>query len=232
MNFTPKSLAGYFDHTALKPEVTAADIRKLCTDAARLGALTVCVNPQWVSLASRCLAGTQVMPITVVGFPLGACGTATKVFEARTAINNGAREIDMVLSVGEYLGGDHDAARRDINEVQRACGDIPLKVIFETSLLKPADITRIARWCAEDGVAFVKTSTGFGSRGASVVDVQLMRDAIASVPDARTEIKASGGIRTLSDTLRLIAAGATRIGASATESIVAELNGNCSGKIK
>ena len=225
MSFTAKELAWYFDHTALKPEVTADDIRKLCAEASALETRTVCINAVWLPLANECLRGTKVVPITVVGFPLGACGTSVKAFEAQTAMSSGAREIDMVLSVGEYLSGRHDAVRRDIAEVHKVCDSIPLKVIFETSLLAPADVRQIARWCAEDGVAFVKTSTGFSGRGASIVDIHEMREGIASVINAKTEIKASGGIRTLSDAQKMIAAGATRLGASATVGIIAELSG-------
>lgn len=225
MKMNQIELAKYFDHTALKAETTESDIRKLCAEAVSWGTAAVCINPLWIPLAVKILGDSTVKPITVVGFPLGATGTHTKVYEAREAISQGAKEIDMVLSVGEFRSGHFDAVRRDITSVQRACGDIPLKVIFETSLLRPEDITSIARWCAEDGVAFVKTSTGFGARGASVEDILLMKSAIADVKGARTRIKASGGVRTLSETLSLIDAGADRIGASATGSILAELAG-------
>lgn len=223
--FTPKELAKYFDHTALKAETTATNIETLCREAAQLGTAAVCVNPVWIPLAAKLLAGTDVMPITVVGFPLGATGTGTKVYEAREAIARGAREIDMVLSVGELKSGHHDQARADIVAVKKACGDVPLKVIFETSLLNPEEIALVTRWCAEDGVDFVKTSTGFGSRGASLEDIRIMKDVIQSVAESQTKIKASGGIRNLEQTLALIAAGADRIGASATVSIIAELSG-------
>lgn len=223
--FTKAELAKYFDHTALKPETTEQDIRMLCADAAKWNTAAVCINPVWIPLASKLLKGTTVMPITVVGFPLGATGTQTKVYEAREAISKGAQEIDMVLSIGEFKSGKHDVVRRDIVEVMKACRDIPLKVIFETSMLSGEDIRLIATWCAEDGVAFVKTSTGFSGRGASVEDIQIMKAAIDSVSGSPTWIKASGGIRNLNDTLALIHAGASRIGASATGSILKELEG-------
>jgi deoxyribose-phosphate aldolase len=226
MNFTIETLAPYFDHTALKPETTARDIEKLCGEADEYGMATVCVNPVWIPLAAKLLSASPVAPITVVGFPLGATGTLTKVYEARHAIDQGAKEIDMVLSVGELKSGDHDAVRADIGAVKRACGDIPLKVIFETSLLTADEIRMVARWCAEDSVDFVKTSTGFGSRGAGVDDIAIMREAIASVSGSMTRIKASGGIRDLKTTLRMIEAGADRIGASASVQILREISGD------
>lgn len=225
LNFSAATLAKFFDHTALKADTTQHDIVKLCREARELEVATVCINPIWVPLAASLLVGSPVKVITVVGFPLGATGTATKVFEAQNAIALGAQEIDMVLSIGAFKSSDCDSARRDIQAVHKACKDIPLKVIFETCYLAKADITTVATWCAEDGVAFVKTSTGFGSRGASVEDILLMKNAIASVKGAKTKIKASGGIRTLKDVLKMIEAGATRIGASATVDIIAELAG-------
>lgn len=225
MFFQAKELAKYFDHTALKPETTEQDIRQLCHEAVAWQTATVCINPVWIPLATKLLRSSGVKPITVVGFPLGATGTHTKVYEAREAISQGAEEIDMVLSIGEFKSGKHDAVRRDIAQVMKACGEVPLKVIFETSLLRGEDIYLIASWCAEDGVAFVKTSTGFAGRGASVDDIRMMKTAIDKVSGSPTAIKASGGIRTLKDTLAMIDAGASRIGASATGSILRELSG-------
>lgn len=225
MAFTAQQLAKFFDHTALKAETSAVQIDVLCREARQLGTAAVCINSVWIPLAAELLKGSDVMPITVVGFPLGASGTESKIFEARHAIKLGAREIDMVLSVGELKSGLMEQTRRDIVEVKKACGAVPLKVIFETSLLTSDEITLVTKWCAEDGVDFVKTSTGFGSRGATLEDIRLMRDAIAMVKGSPTKIKASGGIRTLEQTLALIHAGAHRIGASATLSIVGELKG-------
>jgi deoxyribose-phosphate aldolase len=225
-----KELAKYFDHTALKADVTHLDIHSLCAEAIELGTAAVCINPLWIPLAVKLLDGSDVMPITVVGFPLGATGTATKIYESREAIARGAREIDMVLSIGELRSDHQEAARRDIVEVKRACGDVPLKVIFETSLLSPAEIHKVALWCAKDGIDYVKTSTGFGARGASIEDIEIMREAINSVPQSQTKIKASGGIRNLADTMSMIEVGADRIGASATKAIVAELLGHA-GKV-
>ncbi len=220
-----KEFARFFDHTALKAETTNDDIVKLTEEAKELGVKAVCVNPIWIPLAAKRLESSAVLPITVVGFPLGAMTTPTKVFEAREAIAAGAQEIDMVLSIGRFKSGDLDYARRDIYELLKACQDIPLKVIFETCYLNAAEITQVTCWCAEEGVAFVKTSTGFGSRGASLEDIRLMGDAIASVKGSQTKIKASGGIRTLDDTLKMIDAGASRIGASATKQILAAFSG-------
>lgn len=225
MKFTASQLAKYFDHTALKSEVTHEEIKSLCHEAKQLGVAAVCINPVWIPVAKMYLSGSSVMPITVVGFPLGAMGTESKIFEARHAVSRGALEIDMVLSVGELKSGMWDEARRDINEVKKAIGQIPLKVIFETSLLNHDEIFKVATWCAEDGIDFVKTSTGFGARGASLEDIKIMREAIGSVTGAKTKIKASGGIRTLKDSLAMIEAGACRIGASATRSILNEIQG-------
>lgn len=231
-NLTAVELAKYFDHTALKAETTVNDIKSLCDEAKKLGTAAVCINPVWIPLASELLQGASVMPITVVGFPLGAMGTEAKIFEAKKAISLGAKEIDMVLSVGELKSKLLNEARRDIVAVKKSIGSVPLKVIFETSLLTPEEISSVAKWCAEDGIDFVKTSTGFGSRGASIEDIKIMREAIQSVAGARTKIKASGGIRTLKDTLALIDAGAERIGASATRSIIDELKGGLADQHK
>lgn len=228
--YTPNELAKFFDHTALKPETTAAMIGTLCDEASQLGTAAVCVNAVWIPLAAKLLTGSSVMPITVVGFPLGANGTESKCFEAKDAISKGAQEIDMVLSVGELKSGAADKARADIDAVKKACGRVPLKVIFETSLLTADEISTVTKWCAEGGIDFVKTSTGFGSRGASIDDIRIMKETITSVKGAVTKIKASGGIRNLEQTLALIAAGADRIGASATVSIINELSGGVADK--
>ena len=228
--FTPTELAKFFDHTALKAETTASQIGILCDEAAKLGTAAVCVNAVWIPLAVKILQGTSVLPITVVGFPLGANGTESKCFEAKNAIANGAKEVDMVLSVGEIKSGAGDKARADIIAVKKTCGRVPLKVIFETSLLTADEIATVTKWCAEDGIDYVKTSTGFGSRGASIDDVRIMKETISTVKGAVTKIKASGGIRNLEQTLALISAGADRIGASATVSIINELTGGATDK--
>jgi len=223
--WTSDNLAAYFDHTLLKADATKDEIVHLCQEAHHLGVKTVCIQPIWLTTAVQTLRNSKVVPITVVGFPLGATPTQLKVYETEAAIKLGAREIDMVISTGAWKSGQHEAVRSDIRDVKTACGNIPLKVILETALLTAEDITLITKWCAEDHVAFVKTSTGFSSRGASLEDVRLMKAAIDSVPGSTTKIKASGGIRTLGDVLALIEAGASRIGASATAQILAELQG-------
>ncbi|MCX6116707.1 MAG: deoxyribose-phosphate aldolase [Proteobacteria bacterium] len=220
-----QELAKYFDHTALKAETTLDDIKRLCHEARQLGTASVCINPTWIPFARQELDGSSVMVITVIGFPLGAMSTSAKIFEARDAIECGAQEIDMVLAVGKMKSQDHEYVKHEIRSIQAACGDIPLKVIFETCYLTEHEIEMATRWCAEYGVAFVKTSTGFGSRGASVRDLEIMRQTILSVPESPTRIKASGGIRTLDDVQKMIAAGADRIGASATVGIIGELTG-------
>lgn len=209
-------LAKFIDHTALKPETTSADVIKLCREAAQHKFAAVCVNPVYVELASQELKGSAVEIATVIGFPLGASTTSTKVSETLDAIENGATEIDMVMSVGLFKGGDKDAVKRDIQGVVKAAGKYPVKVILETCLLTQKEIADACRLAADAGAAYVKTSTGFGSRGASVEDVNIMKEAVAG----RCKIKASGGIRTREQALAMIEAGADRIGTSAGVAIV------------
>lgn len=201
------------DHTLLKPEATAADIRKLCAEARQYGFASVCVNPYWTPLAAAELDGSTVPVCTVVGFPLGANATDVKVAETAAAIRAGAREIDMVLNIGELRGGTHAAVAADIRAVVQAAteGGAIVKVILETALLNDQQKIAACRIAQDAGARFVKTSTGFGPGGATVEDVALMRRVVG--PDMG--VKASGGIRTLEDCRRMIAAGATRIGASA-----------------
>jgi deoxyribose-phosphate aldolase len=222
--------AKFFDHTLLKMDATRQQIESFCEEAIELQVKSVCVHSSWVEAAARVLKSSDVFPISVVGFPLGVMSTSSKVYEAKRAIEDGACEIDMVIHVGLLRSGDSgslgDLCRRDIEAVYQACGDsIPLKVILETALLSDAEIAKVSRWCAELGVAFVKTSTGFSTRGASTQDVQIMRGAILSVSGAKTRIKASGGIRTLKDAISMIDAGATRLGVSATRAILREFEG-------
>ncbi|MFA4874281.1 MAG: deoxyribose-phosphate aldolase [bacterium] len=209
-------LAKYIDHTALKPETTPADIDKLCREALECRFAAVCVNPVFVPQASRALAGSGVLTATVVGFPLGATALDIKAKEAAYAIEQGAGEIDMVMAIGLFKGGDRAAVGRDIAAVVKAAGIHPVKVILETCLLTREEIIEASRIAADNGAAFVKTSTGFGSRGASVEDVLAMKEAV----DGRCRIKASGGIRTREQAMAMIAAGATRIGTSAGVTIV------------
>jgi deoxyribose-phosphate aldolase len=216
------ALAQLFDHTLLKPDATPSQIRTLCADAKTLGAAGVCVNPCYVSLAARELTGSTLAAMAVVGFPLGANRTDVKIDEALRAVGDGARELDMVINIGLYLGGEKAAVRHDVAAVVRAGGQIPTKVILETGYLNEDQIRELTTWCVELGAAFVKTSTGFGSRGASVRDIEIMAEPNAAKPGT-IGVKASGGIKSLDSALALVAAGATRLGSSATASIVAEL---------
>jgi deoxyribose-phosphate aldolase len=209
-------LAKYIDHTALKPETTEADVERLCCEAAEHGFAAVCVNPIFVSRAAEFLTGSDVAVASVVGFPLGAATTRAKAFETEDAVRNGAREIDMVIALGWLKDGAWKRVGSDIAEVVKAAGGHPVKVILETCLLSDVEIAEACRVAVESGAAFVKTSTGFGSRGASLEDIAIMKRAAAG----RCRIKASGGIRTREQALAMIAAGADRIGTSAGVAIV------------
>jgi deoxyribose-phosphate aldolase len=215
---SPAAIAALIDHTLLRPEATAAAIFRLCEEARRYGFASVCVNPYWVELAAGRLDGSPVKVCSVVGFPLGANLTVIKVAETEAAIRAGAREIDMVLNIGEICCGNDDAAGRDIRAVVEAAhsGGAIVKVILETALLDDEQKTAACSLAKAAGAEFVKTSTGFGPHGATVQDVALMRAAVG----AEMGVKASGGIRTLEDLKNMVAAGATRIGSSAGVKIV------------
>lgn len=213
-----KSIAALIDHTLLRPEATAADIRRICAEAHEYEFASVCVNPYWASLASVELRASPAKVCTVIGFPLGANTTGIKVAEAEQAIRDGAREIDMVLNIGELRGGNEEAVRKDISAVTAAAhaeGAI-VKVILETALLEDRQKAAACAIARAAGADFVKTSTGFSAHGATVHDVALLRRAAG--PDMG--VKASGGIRTLDDVRQMIAAGATRIGTSAGVRII------------
>lgn len=209
-------LAGYIDHTLLKPEATPVDIAHLCQEARAHGFKTVCVNSAYVAQAKSELSESTVLVCSVVGFPLGAMNSSAKAAEVRCAIDDGADEIDMVVPVGQVKAGNWDAVGDDIGAVLAACGDKPLKVIFETCLLSTDEKRALCRICKELGVAFVKTSTGFGSAGASLDDVKLMRQAVGE----GVGVKASGGVRDRDTALAMIEAGATRLGTSSGVAIV------------
>ncbi len=218
------TLASYIDHTLLRADATAADIRQICREARQYGFASVCVNSYWVPLAGGELAGSRVKVCTVVGFPLGASSTAAKVAETEHAVMLGASEIDMVINIGELKGGNYDAVRQDIEAVAAAAhgGGAILKVILETSLLEDSQKAIACNSAKDAGAEFVKTSTGFSTGGATVHDVALMRRVVGQ----GIGVKASGGIRTLEDLRAMIAAGATRIGASASVKIMeAEASG-------
>ena len=214
----PRDLAGYLDHTLLKPEASASDIDKLCAEAVEYGFAAVCVNPTWVKRAADNVRGSSVKVASVVGFPLGATPSEIKAMEARRAIRDGAREIDMVINIGALKSGDHEAVRKDIEKVSDACREAGAKnkVIIEAALLTDEEKV-IASYLAKQAKAdYVKTSTGFGPGGATVHDVLLMRETVGP----EMGIKAAGGIRSAEDMKEMIAAGATRIGASAGVAIV------------
>ncbi|MBO7748895.1 deoxyribose-phosphate aldolase [Paenibacillus sp. MWE-103] len=211
------ALAAYFDHTLLKPEATFSGIVKLCAEAKQNGFATVCVNPYWVPEAAEQLKGTGVGITTVIGFPLGATTTFAKVAEARDAIASGATEIDMVLNVGALKSGRFAAVEQDVRALAEACkGRALLKVILEVGLLTDEEKVTACAICKRAGADYVKTSTGFGPGGATVKDIALMREAVGP----EMGVKASGGVRDLETVRALIAAGATRIGASASVAIV------------
>jgi len=212
------AIARVIDHTILKPEATRADVVKVCREARQYNFASVCVNPYWVSLVKAELAGSPVKVCTVVGFPLGATSTEAKVAETQAALRAGAQEIDMVINVGALRGGENEAVRQDIHAVVKAAhsaGAI-VKVILETALLDDNQKAIASTLSKLAGADFVKTSTGFGPAGATAHDVALMR----SVVGPEMGIKAAGGIRTLEDLRAMTAAGATRIGASASVKIV------------
>ena len=218
MSYSAPSIARLIDHTLLRPEATREGILQLCSEAREYNFASVCVNGYWVPLAASQLAGSQVKVCTVVGFPLGATSTESKVGETEAALRAGAQEIDMVQNIGALLGDDDRAVEEEIALVAAAShrhGAI-LKVILETSLLTDDQKMVACRLAQMAGADFVKTSTGFSSSGATVHDVELMRRTVGPTMG----VKASGGIRTLDDALKMLAAGATRIGASASVKIV------------
>lgn len=212
------SIAALIDHTLLRADATAAEIRKVCAEARQFSFASVCVNSYWVPLVAAELKNSSVRVCTVVGFPLGAMSTAAKVFEAEKAIEAGATEVDMVINVGELKGGNNEAVRRDIAGVVEASHKLGaiVKVILETALLDDNQKAIACTLSKMAGADFVKTSTGFGPGGATAHDIALMRSIVG--PDIG--VKASGGIRTLEDLQKMAAAGATRIGASASVKIV------------
>ncbi len=214
-----ESLAAAIDHTLLRPDATRDQILKVCGEAREYGFKSVCVNPFWAGTVTAALRGSGVLTCCVVGFPLGASAPETKALEARRAIREGAREIDMVINIGALKGGEDDVVLRDIRAVVEACrdGSAICKVIIETALLTDAEKVRACELARRARAHFVKTSTGFAKGGATVEDVALMASVVR---DAGMEVKASGGIRNAEDARRMIAAGATRLGTSSGVAIV------------
>ena len=215
---SPAKLASLIDHTLLKPEATEAEVLRYCEEAARFRFCSVCVNPVHVATVARALRGSGVKTCSVVGFPLGATTPDDKAAETANAVRNGADEIDMVIAVGALREGRPDVVRADIAAVRAACPGKVLKVIIETCLLDEAQKRAACRLAAEAGADFVKTSTGFSTGGATVADVALMRGVVGDA----LGVKASGGIRTLEAAQAMIAAGASRIGASSGVALVTQ----------
>ena len=219
--------ASLVDHTLLKPEATEADIKKLCNEAAQFHFASVCVNPTWVRAAACNLRGTNVPVCTVIGFPLGATLPDVKAYEARRAICDGAREVDMVINVGALKSVDDCAVEYDIRGVVEAAHEsgVLCKVIIETALLTDDEKVRACLAAKRAGADFVKTSTGFAKGGATVADVALMRRTVG----AEMGVKASGGVKGIGDARQMVEAGATRIGASVGVKIAQEAAGRRSG---
>lgn len=203
-------LAPYIDHTLLKATATLADIRILCEEARQHSFYAVCINPVFIPHARAWLEGSDVKVATVCGFPLGAVSSEQKALEARLSAEAGADEIDMVIHIGSALAGDWDAVEADVRAVRRAVPEQVLKVIIETCYLSDEQKRRATEAAVQGGADFVKTSTGFGTGGATVEDVKLMAEVIAG----RAQIKAAGGVRTPADAQAMIEAGATRLGTS------------------
>ncbi len=225
MEMTPACLAGMIDHTLLSPGATSAGISALCAEAVEYRFHTVCVNPSRVALASSLLRGTGVLVCSVVGFPLGAC--RSKPHETYLAVSDGAGEIDMVLDIGALKDGDTSAAEADVARVVEAASGIPVKVIIETCLLTDPEKLAACSVCEAGGAAFVKTSTGFSSGGATVADVRLIRHAVGN----RLRVKASGGIADLDAALAMIEAGADRLGLSRSVRIMDEMRLRAAGGV-
>lgn len=219
----PLDLARFIDHTLLGAEATADDIDQLCDEAEQYHFASVCINPTWVKRAAANLRGTDVPVCTVIGFPLGATTTEVKAMEARKALRDGAREIDMVINVGALKSGMNDHVYNDISKVVDAAHEVGAvcKVILETALLTDEEKVVASALAKRARADFVKTSTGFGPGGATVYDVALMRETVGP----EMGVKASGGVRTAHDAEDMIAAGATRIGASAGVQIVSGSDG-------
>lgn len=220
---TAHDWAGLIDHTLLKPEATESDIKRLCNEAIQFGFASVCVNPAWVRKASEFLRGTSIPVCTVIGFPLGANVPDLKAYEARRAILDGAREVDMVINIGALKSGDICTVEDDIRAVVQAAheNDVLCKVIIETALLTDEEKVNACLAAKNAGADFVKTSTGFAKGGATAEDVALMRRTVGH----DLGVKASGGVKGIEDARKMFEAGATRIGASVGVKIAQEASG-------
>jgi len=211
-----KTLAGKLDHTLLKAAATPAQIEALCKEAVDIGAASVCINPANIVLAKSLLKGSDVKVCTVIGFPLGANTAETKAFETKDAISKGADEVDMMINIGALIGGDADTVFEDIKAVVDAAAGMLVKVIIETCYLDDEQKRTACLLAKKAGADFVKTSTGFGSGGATAADVRLMREMVGS----DMKIKASGGIRDYETAVRMLDASADRLGVSASVAIL------------
>lgn len=212
-----EKLSKYIDHTLLKAEAREEEVIKLCSEAKEYDFFSVCVNPSFVELASKELKGSDVKVCTVIGFPLGATTMQTKAFETKDAIEKGAHEVDMVINVGALKDGKYDYVREDIKAVVDASNKKALvKVIIESCLLTDEEKVKACELSKEAGADYVKTSTGFSTGGATAADIALMRKTVGP----ELGVKASGGVRTYEDSIAMIEAGASRIGASASIAIV------------
>lgn len=223
MKLTKKEMAKMIDHTLLKAVGAPEEVTRLCREALEYGFASVCVNPCHVPLAKDLLDGSEVLVCTVIGFPLGATSTAAKAFEAAEAVRSGAKEVDMVINLGWLKSGWQEEVLKDIRSVVEAAmaedKDAAVKVIIETCYLTDEEKITACKLAKEAGAHFVKTSTGFGTGGATVEDIALMRKAVGP----QMGVKASGGIKNARQALKLVEAGATRIGASAGIGIVSEM---------
>jgi len=217
INVNMDNIAGFVDHTNLHPDASQKDIKKLCKEALQWDTASVCVNPNYVELCGQLLDDSSVEVCTVIGFPLGANLTTVKVFEAEQALTDGADELDMVMNIGALKSGQEALVLEDIKAVKKVARDKILKVILETALLTKDEIIKSCQLACDAGADFVKTSTGFADQGATVENVKLMSKTV----DGRARVKAAGGIRNYETALKMIKAGASRIGASSTAHIVA-----------
>lgn len=219
--FQRNTFPRYFDHTLLKSDATKQQIERLCVEALKHNFASVCINPTYVSLASELLRGSEIKVCTVVGFPLGANKTVVKVFETEDALKNGAGEIDMVIHVGGLKMRDYDLVHHDVSEVTKVCKlqASVCKVIIETALLSDEEKADACKIIVQAGAHFVKTSTGFGPGGATVKDVRLLKRIVEG---SGILVKAAGGIKSYTDAIKMIQAGASRLGTSATTKIMTE----------
>ncbi len=208
--------ANLIDDTNLHADAVESDIMALCNEAKEIGAASVCVNPDYIELSSKLLKGSNVKVCTVIGFPLGAMTTESKVFEAQDAIKRGADEVDMVINISKLKDHKDDYVKNEVESIKKACGVHVLKVILECCLLNDEEIERACIICKEAGADFVKTSTGFSTHGATVKDVALMRKTVGS----KMGVKAAGGVRTPEELKAMVEAGANRIGASHGKNLV------------